>query len=465
MKKLLSVILVCTMLLSLVACGSDSKATEETKSGAGSSNASTSKTETATKKEDNSSKENTSTAPAVNMTFTWWGNQVRNERTQGALDLYSEQNAGITFDVQPAEWSDYWTKLATAAAGKSLPDLLQMDYKYLEQYVANGLLLDLTPYIESGALDVSKVSEGILKSGSSGDGVYAICAGINSPALLYNKTLLDGAGITIKDNMTIDEFLDVCREVYEKTGVKTNICYNNGENFIEYVVRSDGYVLFEKGKLGIENAEPLEKFFNLYETGIKEGWHLSADVFAEIDTDSVEQSPMIYFSSPETESWCAFNYSNQLTAMQGAAPEGIEIGITTWPAENPTTANYLKPSQFFSVSTDSKNPDEAVKVLNYLLNSVECNEILLAERGVPASSVVADAIAPKLDEINQGVVSFINNVVTPNCSAINPASPDGTSEILEQINILEEMVLYGQTTAKEAAEELFKKGNEILGRK
>lgn len=47
------------------------------------------------------------------MTFTWWGNQTRNERTQAALDLYSEQNPGVTFDTQPAEWNDYWTKLST----------------------------------------------------------------------------------------------------------------------------------------------------------------------------------------------------------------------------------------------------------------------------------------------------------------------------------------------------------------
>lgn len=54
------------------------------------------------------------------MTFTWWGNQTRNERTQAALDLYSEQNPS-NLDTQPAEWNDYWTKLSTLAAGNSFP--------------------------------------------------------------------------------------------------------------------------------------------------------------------------------------------------------------------------------------------------------------------------------------------------------------------------------------------------------
>lgn len=41
------------------------------------------------------------------LTIAWWGNQTRNERTQAALDLYSEQNAGVTFDPQMNAWSDY----------------------------------------------------------------------------------------------------------------------------------------------------------------------------------------------------------------------------------------------------------------------------------------------------------------------------------------------------------------------
>ena len=97
-------------------------------------------------------------AKDVKLTFTWWGNQLRNDRTQEVLDMYSAANPGVTFDAQPAQWSDYWTKLATAAAGNALPDLIQMGYtSALEQYVDNGLLEDLGPYVESGLLDVSAI--------------------------------------------------------------------------------------------------------------------------------------------------------------------------------------------------------------------------------------------------------------------------------------------------------------------
>ena len=48
----------------------------------------------------------------------------------------------------------------------------------------------------------------------------------------------------------MDEFIALCKEIREKTGYKTNIAYNNGENFIEYFLRANDVVMFEDGKLG-----------------------------------------------------------------------------------------------------------------------------------------------------------------------------------------------------------------------
>lgn len=395
------------------------------------------------------------------LTFAWWGNQTRNERTQTVLDMYSEENSGVTFDPQFAEYNDYWNKLATAAAGNSLPDIIQMDYAYLEQYVSNDLLVDLTPYIEDGTIDVSNVDEGILNSAKMGDGIYALCNGVNVPALLYNKTLLDEIGITIEDNMTIDKFIEISKEVYEKTGYKTNIAYGS-DNYIDYYCRAFDEIVYESDSIGA-TEKTLEKFYSLYEDGIKEGWLIDPSVFAEVTIGSLEQDPMLYGSSPENMSWCFFAFSNQLTAAEAAAPEGMEIGMTTWPSPDPTKSDYLKPSQFFAISTDSKNPDEAAKVLNYITNSVECNNVLFGERGVPISSVVADAISENLTESDRKVITFINDVVTPNSSTISPPAPTAASEAYVLNDSLIEQVCYGQITAAEAASQMLQEGKTIMG--
>lgn len=456
-KKVLSLLMASAMVLGMAACGSDAPASgSSAASGSAASGAAAS----------DSSAGSSQTSKEVAMTFTWWGNQTRNERTQAALDLYSQQNAGVTFDTQPAEWNDYWTKLSTLAAGNSLPECLQMDYSYLAQYVSADLLVDLTPYVESGVLDVSKVDPGILESGSIDGKLYAVCAGVNAPSLFYNKTLLDELDITLKDNMTLDEFTEVARQVYEKSGIKTDLPYAAGDNYLPFILRAHGInQLFNEDSLNVPDAESLVPGFEIYETGTKEGWIIGADVHAELTSNSVEQSPLVYYSSEATQSWCGFFWSNQLSAMVAAAPEGMEIGITTWPSDDPGLSNFLKPSQFFSVSKDAgENEEEAVKVLNYLLNSVDANEILLGERGVPASSEVAAAISPLLDETAQLVTAYINDVVTPNCSPISPAIPDGANEVYNYYNDLVDQIHFGKITSEAAAKELFEKGNIIMDR-
>lgn len=453
MKRKFALLLAAAMTAaSLAGCGSSS-ASGDTAADTTAAEAGT--TETAESTEGSNS-------GSANLVMAWWGNQTRNERTQKIIDLYSEQNPGVTIDGQFSEFNDYWQKLATAAAGHSMPDIVQMDYKYLNQYVTNGLLVDLTPYIEDGTINTADCNQDVLNSGSVNGGLYALCNGINSPALLYNKTLLDENGITVKDNMTLDEFINVCKEVYEKTGYKTNLCYNQNEQWIEYFLRADDIVLYEDGKLGGDSYEPYADFFKLYEDGLKDGYVIDPSVFAERSIGSVEQDPLVYGSSPETMSWCAFAYSNQLTATVSAAPEGTEIGLTTWPSADPKKSDYLKPSQFFAISTDSKNPEEAAKILNFITNDVDCNNILLGERGIPLSSKTAEAIAPNLDETTQKVITFVNDVVSANSSQVNPPSTNGASEVNDLINKLQEQVCYGQLSAEDAGKQLFEQGNQIM---
>jgi multiple sugar transport system substrate-binding protein len=410
------------------------------------------------------SDDNKTDSKETKLTVYWWGNQTRNERTQKVLTMFTAEHPDITFDPQFAEWADYWNKLATSAAGHQMPDIVQMDYTYLNQYAEKKLLVDLNPYIQDGTLDVSKVNSGILQSGSVAGGQYAIVIGVNAPAMLYNKSLLDSKGIVVKDNMTLKEFIDLCKDVYKKTGYKANVAYGNNQNYLEYLIRGDGKQLFNGNKFGVDSAADFEPFFNTYEQGIKENWLVSPSIFSERTIGSVEQDPMIYGTKADSMSWCALVYSNQMSAFCKAAPKDMTVGITTWPADDPVKADFLKPSQFFSVTTDSKNPKAAASLINYITNSVECNNVLLAERGIPASSVVAEAVTPQLDSIQQTVATFINKVVTPNCSPISAPAPSSATQVFELINSLEEQVCYKTISAKQAAQELFTKGNEILAK-
>ena len=432
-KRVLAVLLSAAMVFSLAACGGSGESGSEGNSG----------------------------ESGNSMVVTWWGSQTRNDRTTEVINMYIEENPDVKIDGQFSEWNDYWNKLATSSAGNALPDVMQMDYMYMDQYVDNGLLLDLTPYIEDGSLDMSNISENVQESQKVDGKTYAVSLGTNANALCYNKTALDEAGIEVKDNMTIDEFVELCKEVKEKTGYRTNLGYSV-ESLPEYWARANDIVLYEDGKLGASSADDLQLIFDLEAQGIEEGWHLDPSVFTEITLKSTEQDPLVYGTDPDRMSWCAFTTSNQLTAIQNAAPEGMEIGITTWPSPDPVKSNYLKPAMLFAVSANCEDPDAAVAFINWFINNEECNKVLLGERGVPTSTVISDAIASELPETDQAVISFINDVVTPNSSPINPPAPAGANEFYDILTNLEEQVLYGQITPEDAAQQLFEEGNAAM---
>lgn len=398
------------------------------------------------------------------LTISWWGNETRNRKTLEMLDLYQKERDNISFGGQFFEWEDYWKKLASAAAGNELPDIIQMDYKYLSQYVEKGLLLDLQPYVENGELNLDECPESAVASGRLDGGLYAVCSGMTSPALFYNKTLLNEAGIEIGSTMTIDEFKEICREVYSKTGVKTNINLGNNEQFLEYMLRAQDIVLYEEDGLGGDSSQSYIDFFRLYEEGIQENWHVGPEIFTERVIGSVEQDPMIYGESPGDMSWCAFQYASMYPAVSNAVSEKFEIGIACWPSDNIEKSNYLKPSMFWAVTKDCKNPEEAVQFIDYYTNSVECQKINEAERGIPLSEAVITELKTELGEDTQKYIQFVQNIVSISCSDINPPLPLEAAEVNVLLNQLEMQVCYKNITAAEAGRQFWKTANEILGK-
>ena len=410
-----------------------------------------------------------SSGDANHLVITWWGNQQRNDRTNKINDMFEQQNEGVTVDGQFSEMSDYFQKLSTSAAGGNLPDVMQTGLGYLDQYEQNGLLLNLKPYIDDGTIDVSDVDPNIIESVTRDDGaVYAITNAMAAPALIYNKTLLDSAGITVPERPTVAEFLDICRQVYAKTGVKTNFRYYEYGELLEYFVKKDGTKLYDvkNNKLGVDSPEELEQYFDVYETGIKEGWHVAPEVFADLKAGSVEQDPLVYGTDPARRSWCTFKYTSQFGAYQTQANNnGDKLGLATWPSDNVKNSNYVYPSQFWTVAKTSKNPKLAAQWINFYTNNVEANKVLLTDRGIPISSKVASAIESDLSDSDKEAVAFINDVVKPESSPNSLQTPAAATDVNTKVLLpIEESLLYGKIDAKTAAQQYFEQANEYLAK-
>lgn len=441
MKKLVSILLCMVMVMSLLA-GCAKKADSSTEGKEGSSESS--KTETVTDEQD------------IVIRIAWWGNQTRDERTEAVLNLYTELNPHVTFEMEPIGWSGYWDKLATQTAGGSLPDIVQQDYAYIGQYIERDVLADLTPFIESGVLNLDNVSDSILEGGKQDGGLYGIPLGMNALSFIYNKEALAEAGYdSIDPDWSWDDYKEMILKMYTDNDMRSDAPLWDDPKFLfEYMLRQNGQALYnEDGNgLGFSDTVELEEMFGLLKDMIEAGVYPKPEEIAAIKT--LEEAFFVNEKTTNGIIWSNFfvAYTNSMEA---------ELALTVLPNAGDQSGLYLKPSQFFSVTESSEHKEEAVKVIDFITNSIEANNILLAERGIPVASQVREGIKENVSAEVAKTFDYIE-LAEQYATPIASPEPTGAAEVTKLLKSLFEEVAYGVTTPEDAATRFIEEANGIL---
>ncbi|MDR2535344.1 MAG: ABC transporter substrate-binding protein [Treponema sp.] len=401
-----------------------------------------------------------STGKSANyLRLAWWGNTVRDERTIKIARLFESKNPGVTVETEATAWDGYWSKMNTQAAGGSLPDLMQQDYAYINQWFNRNLLEDLSPYSQKGVIDLSKWSESALASGRINGKLIALNLGTNAWGMGVDPAVLKQAGVTIDDvNWTWQDFEQIALTIYEKTGVQTQP-FNTHKQLLEHRVREMGGSYYARdgkgvGWVGLESEvkELLDMNLRLKAAGAlfdpQEGFLVT----------TMEEEP---FSRGKT--WNMYYWSNQHIGHIQAAKRPVDYIMN--PSVGPNRkqfGTYLKPSQFISMVSASKNKDLAAKFINFFINDLEANSILLAERGVPVPTDVREHLAPKVDPNMKSLFDYISKV-TPFTSPIDPPDPPKAGETEDAFKEIFLQALIGQISTADAASRMIQRAKEILG--
>ena len=388
--------------------------------------------------------------------IAWWGSQTRHDLTMKFLDKFMEKNPDIKMEVEYSDFGGHFSKLATQVAGGMTPDIIQMDYGYLSQYAENGVLAPLDEYIASGLLDMTNVSENVLASGSVNGNVYAISAGTNVPVLMYRKDLAEQAGIEVILEPTYAEYIEMSKAVYEKTGQKDMVVTSGAVDFLRFRLRDKGLALYSEDglSLGFDDPSYLVDMWELMAQAQNEGYGLRAD---ETITDNE-------LDSITNEVWARFAHSNQLTAFEQGT--GFDIGMIALPRTEDATyaATYLKPSQFWCISSSCENKEAAARFINFFTNDPDCADIAGIERGFPVSSEIRAHLEPSLDEAGKEVAAIVNYFSQEGkATPIMQPDPSVGAQVADLLDQYNDQVKYDLVTDYEAAAlEFMAEANEIL---
>ncbi|MCC3372010.1 ABC transporter substrate-binding protein [Cohnella sp. REN36] len=393
---------------------------------------------------------------AVQLGITWAGSQVRHDATLAALDLYSKSNPDVTFEPTYMGFDTYFTKLATLSASRNLPDIMQIDTGNLMDYALRNQLADL-----SGGIDTSNMNEKLLSAGKVNGKLYGIPLGVNTITFMYNKAAFDKLGIQVPEKgFNWDEWVKIAKETKPKlekgkyfmmdlsmaTGTTESDKYE-----IYQLAYGKGFIHTPDGKFNIDRDTYIQ-FNKLFADLRNEGIVPPANVTAGHKQND-PQLDLFMNGTILVQREYAAAFPNFESVHPG------QFAMTLVPSAS-NAGGFMLPSQFFTVSQNSKYPDEARKFIEWFVNDKEAGRALTLARGVPVSKPVLDDLSQTLDATAQMQIDIIDRVATDANSF--SSRPKGYGAWTDEWTKISQAVAFDKMAPEKAYDELKKKWDEII---
>ena len=397
-------------------------------------------------------------AAETRLRLFWWGNPERDKRTFEVVDLHKQKQPDVHIDAEAIGWSDYWTKMATQAAGRNMADVVQMDYRYLYEYARRNQLEPLDDHLGEG-IDLSHFDPEFLDSGRFEGKLYAVPWTVNSTTCYIDTDSLREFGVAMPDwSWTWDDLKNVSREIKKQAPEGLAAVADKGlwEPMLEVFMRQRGKALYtEEGEIAF-TEEDVADYLGLWDSFRQEGLVPPPDVTTR-DIGGLDQTPLV-----GRKCVIDFAHSNQIVALQALVPN--ELGMNMLPnLEGGQPGQYLKPSMLISVSQTSQNKEEAVKLTAFLTYDLDAAAILGVERGVPGDSRARDFLLNKVNPTERKMIEYLD-IVAGNVSPLPPPPPKGAGEVATLLRRFYPELAYGRMTVAEGATQFYRQAQAVLRR-
>ncbi len=383
----------------------------------------------------------------VTIRWSWWGSDTRHTLTQEVIDLFEEKNPNITVVPDYTDWGSYFDKLAVSVAGSDAPDVITQEERFIADYASKNVLADLSQL----DIDTSKIDDNILQSGTIEGGLYGIATGVNVYSVVADPQAFADAGVELPDDSTWtwEDYVEIANQISAASGgaVYGAQDYGFNEPGFSILARQNGQSLYdENGELGFEPDL------------LAQWWQTSLDLQAGGGTPEASKTIEVDAGGPEQSlvgtntGAMAWFWSNQLTALSNASGRPLELLRVPGESEFDRTGMYFKPAMYYSVSSKSKHPEAAAKLVDFLLNDPDAGAILLSDRGLPANTDVRAAVTDKFEDTDKQAAEFLTDLEDEivDGPVVPPAGAGSVAEITKRLNA---EVLFGRLSPQQAAEQ------------
>ncbi len=400
----------------------------------------------------------------VELRMSWWGGNSRHQATLDAIEKFQEQNPGIKVKAEYTGWDGHLSRLTTQVAGNTEPDVMQTNWNWLPIFSKNGQgFYDMNQ--QKDILHVDSFPKNAIDMTTVEGKINGLPVSMTSRVFYYNAPMWEKAGVEFPTNW--DELM-AAGKAFEK---------NLGADHYPLVIEARdvfamnrSYMLQTTGKDIIDakttklaySQEEMEAFFQLYADQVKNHVFPSTKEFSSYGKGNLyEMRPWIDGRFAGVYMWdtAIAKYTANL------APE-LHMELGPYPmAPGATDSGMLaRPSMMFSIGRNTEHPEEAAKLITFLLNDPIGVKALGLARGIPMSK---EGLATLHDagEIDQESLSYQGYLQAQGLpKEVLPTTFTDNAQLMELFGENMEKLDYGQIDVEGAAKDFLRRGNRILKR-
>ncbi|MEX0319816.1 MAG: extracellular solute-binding protein [Ruegeria sp.] len=336
-----------------------------------------------------------SAASAVEIEYWQYFFDARVEAMETLIKNFEAANPDITVKMTHFPYADYRTKVAAAIPAGEGPDVVQLFYGWLNDYVDAELIQPL-PADSFPADKIDAEFFPMVQAMKDGDAYWALPTAVRSLALFYNQRLFDEAGIGSPPE-TLDELMEVARAL-----TKTDAAGNITQVGITAGMTAQDHHWWREGLVRQFGGEP---YADDYKTV---NYNNEAGVAAlGFYTDMFLGDPPVTAIGFMDEPQAAFKAGRAGMHIDGSfrigslnGTRGLKWGVTELPANADGTRSNYSSYWVNAITTKAEGEkyDAAVKFMEYV-TSDEAMQIWLDVVGeLPAKPSVGLTDANKNDE-------------------------------------------------------------------
>jgi multiple sugar transport system substrate-binding protein len=398
-------------------------------------------------------------AASGTLQVAWWGGNDRAERTQKVMDQYSARNPQWKFSSSFTNFFAYWDKINTQAAGGALPDVFQMDMRYIGQFVSKKLVLDLTRFADT-QLNLGDFDAGLLSQGKLDGGLYAVPLGGIVQATVYDRTAITQAGMAPPSGTTTwADYAAYCEKLSKALPTGTYASDDESPNIdpFEVFIRQRNKELYTADGKANFTRQDLVDWFQYWADIRKAGACVPGEIAsAFFQSDTPETTPLVQGKAAFKMRW-----TNFLTQYQPLTQH--ELVLMPNPAGGPGTrpGAYLKAGSLFSVSARTNFAQGAAGFIGFFLTDTDAVKVLSLERGVPGSAKARTTVKPDLGPVDAVQLNYFDQQ-TQNTTPKAVLDPPGAGEFQKALARNALSIPLSGVSVSEAADKLMAEATKAL---